>query len=86
MPENPLPWETLGQEYATNLATPVDIMVDASNGASDYGNCIVPSVCLTVYQSVSVYVYLSVFLCVCLCVYLSIKQRSVCIRSNKIVK
>ena len=37
MPENPLPWETVGQEYATNLATPVNIMVDASNGASDYG-------------------------------------------------
>ena len=46
MPENPLPWETLGQEYASNLATPVDIMVDASNGASDYGNYIVPSVCV----------------------------------------
>ena len=37
MPENPLPWETVGQEYASNLATPAAIMVDASNGASDYG-------------------------------------------------
>ena len=37
MPENPLPWETLGQEYASNLEAPAAIMVDASNGASDYG-------------------------------------------------
>jgi hypothetical protein len=40
MPENPLPWETVGQEYASNLATPASIMVDASNGASDYGTCV----------------------------------------------
>ena len=37
MPENVLPWETPNQEYASNLATPAVIMVDASNGASDYG-------------------------------------------------
>jgi phosphoribosylformylglycinamidine synthase len=38
IPEHPLPWETKDQEYASTLATPLDIMLDASNGASDYGN------------------------------------------------
>lgn len=67
MPEYPLPWETLGQEYATNLATPVDIMVDASNGASDYGNYTVLSVCVCVYLPV----YLSACVSVCLSACLS---------------
>ncbi|XOU94998.1 MAG: phosphoribosylformylglycinamidine synthase [Candidatus Kerfeldbacteria bacterium] len=34
-----LPWENDGWEYPPNLASPLDIMIQASNGASDYGNC-----------------------------------------------
>ena len=71
MPEYPLPWETLGQEYATNLATPVDIMVDASNGASDYGNYTVLSVCLSFCVCVYLPVYLSACVSVCLSACLS---------------
>lgn len=35
-----MPWEEGKQDipYATNLALPLDIEIDASNGASDYGN------------------------------------------------
>ena len=32
-----LPWET-EEEYPSNFASPVEIAVEASNGASDYGN------------------------------------------------
>eukprot|EP01041_Mallomonas_annulata_P005254 gene5254-10510_t len=42
IPHHPLPWEKGGsgsckESYASNLASPLDIEVDASNGASDYG-------------------------------------------------
>ena len=33
-----LPWEEKGQIYPTNLASPLEIIIEASNGASDYGN------------------------------------------------
>ncbi|KAJ0405903.1 hypothetical protein ATCC90586_003364 [Pythium insidiosum] len=33
-----LPWEDPALQYPSNLATPQDILVQASNGASDYGN------------------------------------------------
>ncbi|MGW8284614.1 MAG: phosphoribosylformylglycinamidine synthase [Candidatus Deferrimicrobiaceae bacterium] len=33
-----LPWEDLSFEYPGNLATPLEIEIQASNGASDYGN------------------------------------------------
>ncbi|MBE0425424.1 MAG: phosphoribosylformylglycinamidine synthase [Nitrospirae bacterium] len=33
-----LPWEDLSFEYPKNLATPLQIEIEASNGASDYGN------------------------------------------------
>lgn len=33
-----LPWESKEEEYPPNLATPLEIIVEASNGASDYGN------------------------------------------------
>ncbi|MBN2653996.1 MAG: phosphoribosylformylglycinamidine synthase [Nitrospirae bacterium] len=32
------PWEDMTFEYPTNLASPLQIEIDASNGASDYGN------------------------------------------------
>lgn len=38
IPHNPLPWEEVTLPYAPNLASPLDIEVEASNGASDYGN------------------------------------------------
>eukprot|EP00727_Mastigamoeba_balamuthi_P013757 m51a1_g9003 Trifunctional purine biosynthetic protein adenosine-3, fusion with phosphoribosylformylglycinamidine synthase, putative (2349) ;mRNA; f:109653-117447 len=38
LPWYPQPWETPEQEYPSTLATPIDIMIEASNGASDYGN------------------------------------------------
>ncbi len=33
-----LPWEDLAFQYPDNLATPLRIEIEASNGASDYGN------------------------------------------------
>ncbi|KAL1527588.1 hypothetical protein AB1Y20_008975 [Prymnesium parvum] len=33
-----LPWEDATAEYPDNLAPPLQIQIDASNGASDYGN------------------------------------------------
>ncbi|KAL3721462.1 hypothetical protein ACJRO7_033890 [Eucalyptus globulus] len=32
------PWEDLSFSYPSNLASPLQILIDASNGASDYGN------------------------------------------------
>ena len=32
-------WEADGQRHPDNLAAPLDILIQASNGASDYGNC-----------------------------------------------
>ncbi|KAI3505073.1 hypothetical protein L1887_26957 [Cichorium endivia] len=32
------PWEDHSFEYPSNLASPLQILIDASNGASDYGN------------------------------------------------
>ena len=33
-----LPWEDSSLEYPTNFAPPLEVLVEASNGASDYGN------------------------------------------------
>lgn len=33
-----LPWEDVSLRYPANFAKPVDIAIQASNGASDYGN------------------------------------------------
>lgn len=38
IPEFPLAWEDSTFEYPDNLASPLDILIQASNGASDYGN------------------------------------------------
>ncbi|MCD5411710.1 MAG: phosphoribosylformylglycinamidine synthase [Thermodesulfovibrionales bacterium] len=38
IPNYPLPWEDDSLIYPKNLAAPLQIMVEASNGASDYGN------------------------------------------------
>ncbi|MEW6161845.1 MAG: phosphoribosylformylglycinamidine synthase [Nitrospirota bacterium] len=38
IPDYPLPWEDLSFEYPPSLATPLQIEIEASNGASDYGN------------------------------------------------
>jgi phosphoribosylformylglycinamidine synthase len=38
LPGYELPWEDPGFEYPSNLATPMAIEIEASNGASDYGN------------------------------------------------
>ena len=38
IPGYDMPWEDKSFEYASNLALPLDIAVEASNGASDYGN------------------------------------------------
>ena len=37
-PSHYLPWEEKEWKVASNLATPAQIIIDASNGASDYGN------------------------------------------------
>jgi phosphoribosylformylglycinamidine synthase len=39
IPGYPLPWEDPDFRYPTNLASPLAIEIEASNGASDYGNC-----------------------------------------------
>lgn len=33
-----LPWESVEAEYPTNFASPLEVAIEASNGASDYGN------------------------------------------------
>lgn len=38
IPGYPLPWEVKGFTYPANLASPLEIEIEASNGASDYGN------------------------------------------------
>jgi phosphoribosylformylglycinamidine synthase len=38
IPGYELPWESKDYIYPTNLASPLQIEIDASNGASDYGN------------------------------------------------
>ncbi|TAN36808.1 MAG: phosphoribosylformylglycinamidine synthase, partial [Candidatus Methanoperedens sp.] len=38
IPGYPLPWEEPSFEYPPNLASPLQIEIEASNGASDYGN------------------------------------------------
>ena len=38
IPGHELPWEDKTAPYPSNLASPLDIEVEASNGASDYGN------------------------------------------------
>ncbi|GAB4388737.1 MAG: phosphoribosylformylglycinamidine synthase [Thermodesulfovibrionales bacterium] len=38
IPGYPLPWEDPGAAYPGNLASPLQIEIEASNGASDYGN------------------------------------------------
>ena len=39
IPGYPLPWEEDGYSHPPDLASPLDILIGASNGASDYGNC-----------------------------------------------
>jgi phosphoribosylformylglycinamidine synthase len=38
IPDHILPWENTNELYPANLAFPLDIEIEASNGASDYGN------------------------------------------------
>jgi len=38
IPDYPLPWESAALPYPSNLASPLNIEIEASNGASDYGN------------------------------------------------
>ncbi|MGD2134671.1 MAG: phosphoribosylformylglycinamidine synthase, partial [Gemmatimonadales bacterium] len=38
IPDYPLPWESPDFAYPGNLASPLEIEIEASNGASDYGN------------------------------------------------
>eukprot|EP00557_Chaetoceros_sp_GSL56_P007146 CAMPEP_0176504866 /NCGR_PEP_ID=MMETSP0200_2-20121128/16181_1 /TAXON_ID=947934 /ORGANISM="Chaetoceros sp., Strain GSL56" /LENGTH=1316 /DNA_ID=CAMNT_0017904365 /DNA_START=106 /DNA_END=4056 /DNA_ORIENTATION=- len=38
IPEYDLPWEDKAFVYPRNLASPLEIQIEASNGASDYGN------------------------------------------------
>ncbi|CAM0956818.1 unnamed protein product [Alopecurus aequalis] len=38
MEESYAPWEDLSFSYPSNLASPLQILIDASDGASDYGN------------------------------------------------
>ena len=37
LPSHEMPWEE-ASEYPSNMASPLQILIDASNGASDYGN------------------------------------------------
>lgn len=38
IPGYDLPWEEKNKVYPSNLASPLEIIIEASNGASDYGN------------------------------------------------
>lgn len=33
-----MPWEVKDVEYPSNFASPLEVVIEASNGASDYGN------------------------------------------------
>lgn len=37
IPDYELPWEEKNLDYPSNFAPPVEIAIEASNGASDYG-------------------------------------------------
>jgi phosphoribosylformylglycinamidine synthase len=39
IPGYELPWEEDGHRHPPDLASPLEILIEASNGASDYGNC-----------------------------------------------
>jgi len=39
LPGYELPWEGDGYSHPADLASPAEILIEASNGASDYGNC-----------------------------------------------
>ena len=39
LPGYTLPWEEDGYSHPPDLASPAEILIEASNGASDYGNC-----------------------------------------------
>lgn len=39
IPGYELPWEEDGSSHPLDLASPIEILIEASNGASDYGNC-----------------------------------------------
>jgi len=39
IPGYDLPWEDDGHAHPTSLASPLSILIEASNGASSYGNC-----------------------------------------------
>jgi len=39
LPGYDLPWEEDGYSHPDDLASPAEILIEASNGASDYGNC-----------------------------------------------
>ncbi|MBN1628765.1 MAG: phosphoribosylformylglycinamidine synthase, partial [Thermoleophilia bacterium] len=39
LPGYELPWEDDGYTHPSDLASPAEILIEASNGASDYGNC-----------------------------------------------
>ncbi len=39
IPNHELPWENDSWQHPENLASPLAILIQASNGASDYGNC-----------------------------------------------
>jgi phosphoribosylformylglycinamidine synthase len=38
IPDHPIPGEPVGLAYPFDLASPLEILIEASNGASDYGN------------------------------------------------
>lgn len=38
IPSHDLPWEKTQESYPSSLASPLQILLEASNGASDYGN------------------------------------------------
>lgn len=38
LPGYSLPWEDPNSQYPENLARPLEVAIEASNGASDYGN------------------------------------------------
>ena len=39
IPGYELPWEQDGRQHPAHLASPLEILIQASNGPSDYGNC-----------------------------------------------
>ena len=53
--------------YASNLASPLEIQIEASNGASDYGASKHGYICIYMYVCMGIYYWLCMYVCMYVC-------------------